>query len=53
MFLDDIVDFAIGKLPDLAIIKTRSVIKARVYDVLREKDKNEPSLADMIELTTI
>lgn len=49
IFLNDIVNFVISKLPDLAVIKTRSIIKTRVYNVLKEKDKNEPSLVDLID----
>lgn len=47
--LDDIVDYAILNLPELSIIKTRSVIKTRVYNILRKKDRSKPSLAEMIE----
>ena len=50
IFLNDIVDYAILNLPDLKIIKSKSIIKTRVYNILREKDKNKPSLADMIKV---
>lgn len=53
VFLDDIVDYAILNLPNLAIIKTRSIIKTRVYFILEKKDGNKPSLADMIKSVTI
>ncbi len=49
VLLDDIVDYAIQHLSDLAVIKTRSIIKTRVYHILRERDGNKPSLADMVE----
>ena len=50
--LDDIVDYAILNLPDLAIIKMRSIIKTKVYNILRKKDRSKPSLADMVKLVT-
>lgn len=45
--LDDIVDYAILHSPDLANV-TRSIVKTKFYHILREKDRNKPSLADMV-----
>lgn len=53
VFLDDIVDYAIQNLPDLAVIKTRSIVKTRIYNILSERDRNKPSLAEMIKSVVI
>lgn len=53
IFLNDIVDYVILNLPELKIIKSKSIIKTRVYNILREKDKNKPSLADMIKVVVV
>lgn len=45
IYLNDIVDY----VKNIGIgIQSKSIIKTRIYNILKDKDKGRPSLADTI-----